>query len=397
MPSQREQRAILERFIIDNTDLEELEGKISRFNIFEVVGMVRQEIKHSNFLQFLLNPSEKHQFGDLFLKKLLIEVINEAEDAPLDGPQYHLASFADAEVRREWCYIDLLVHSPSNDFVCAIENKVDSTEGFNQLQTYQDVIDREFPRCKKLFIYLTKAGNTASLDNWLSLSYGTIADIIEKICEERQSSLSPDIEISLRHYVDLIRRHIMSESDIAELCRKIYKQHRHAIDLIYEHRPDVRSDIEEYLNQLIQEFSESENLELDSIQGKWIRFVPKEWDDLAFQTTCTGEWSKKKRLLMLEFWNEPQSLQLRIVMGPGELDTKEAIYQKLRSLNVPGMRGIKIKPSNYSQVGIIQVLSTSEYEDVDLEELQGNIRNFWLSYLNGDMKVIRNAISQGFS
>ncbi|MEO0536712.1 MAG: PD-(D/E)XK nuclease family protein [Cyanobacteria bacterium P01_A01_bin.123] len=36
------------------------------------MGMVRQEIKHSNFLQFLLNPSEKHQLGDLFLKKLLI-------------------------------------------------------------------------------------------------------------------------------------------------------------------------------------------------------------------------------------------------------------------------------------------------------------------------------------
>jgi hypothetical protein len=84
MTTDKEQRALLENFIIANKDLEELEAKISRFNIFEAVGMVRQEIKHSNFLQFLLNPSEKHQLGDLFLKKLLIEVLQDAEETPVD-------------------------------------------------------------------------------------------------------------------------------------------------------------------------------------------------------------------------------------------------------------------------------------------------------------------------
>ncbi len=47
-------REALEKFVIDNRNLEELEQKISRFNIFEAIGMVRQEIKHSNFIQFLL-------------------------------------------------------------------------------------------------------------------------------------------------------------------------------------------------------------------------------------------------------------------------------------------------------------------------------------------------------
>ncbi|MBE7385837.1 MAG: PD-(D/E)XK nuclease family protein [Leptolyngbya sp. SIO1E4] len=317
MQSRQEQRDSLEKFIVDNPDLEALKAQISRFNIFEAIGMVRQEIKHSNFLQFLLNPAEKHQLGDLFLKKLLIEVLRDAEDTPLDGLDIAVASFTDADVRREWRYIDLLIHSPSNNFVCVIENKVDSTEGYNQLQTYQAVIDREFPHCQKLFIYLTKVGDPASLNNWLSLSHGTIADILDQICQERQGSLSPDVAISLRHYVDLIQRHLMSESDIAELCHKIYKQHRQAIALIYEHRPDMRSDIEAYLSQLIQEFSESSNLELDSIHGRWLRFVPKEWDDLAFQKTC-DRWSPSKRLLMFEFWNDPQSLELHLVIGPGD-------------------------------------------------------------------------------
>ena len=57
---QTRERKILESFVVNNKDLDTLESKVSRFNIFEAVGMVRQEIKHSHFIKFLLDPSEKH-------------------------------------------------------------------------------------------------------------------------------------------------------------------------------------------------------------------------------------------------------------------------------------------------------------------------------------------------
>ena len=117
MTSSQDSRKVLEKFIVNNKDLEELEAKISRFNIFEAIGMVRQEIKHSNFIHFLLNPSEKHQLRDLFLKKLLTSVFLGAEDAPLDPLEIAISNFSDAEVRREWKNIDLLIYSPSNRLV----------------------------------------------------------------------------------------------------------------------------------------------------------------------------------------------------------------------------------------------------------------------------------------
>jgi hypothetical protein len=279
--------------------------------------------------------------------------------------------------------------------VCAIENKVDSVEGYNQLKTYQEVINQEFPHCRKLFVYLTREGDTASLDNRLSLSYGTIADIIEKICQERQDSLSPDIDISMRHYADLVRRHIMSESDIAKLCRKIYKQHRQAIDLIYEHRPDRRADIEEFIEQLIQQSAQSANLEHDSTRGRWIRFVPTEWDELVFQKTCEC-WSSSKRLLMFEFWNDPQSLELRLVIGPGEEKFKQPIYQHLKGLGLQGVKRCQNKASGWTQAYGVRLLTSTDYEDGDLEDLQEKIRTFWLDYVDGDLKVIRQAISKAF-
>lgn len=246
-----------------------------------------------------------------------------------------------------------------------------------------------------MFVFLTKEGSAASRPSWISLDYGTIAEIIETVCNERRSSLTDDIYIAIRHYVDLVRRHIMSESDIAELCRKIYKQHRQAIDLIYEHRPDMRSDVEDYIKQLIQESSQQENLEQDSIDKRWIRVAPKEWDNLVFQKTCSG-WTASHRILLFEFCNEPQNLQLHLVIGPGDMQVKEAIYQKLKTLDIAGIRKCKLKESGWNHVCAVQVFNSSDYEEGDLESLQEKIRAFWLRYIEGDMKVVREAIFNSF-
>ena len=44
----------LERFVVDNPELEQLEDLLAKFNIFEVLKLQRQEIRHSNFLAWLL-------------------------------------------------------------------------------------------------------------------------------------------------------------------------------------------------------------------------------------------------------------------------------------------------------------------------------------------------------
>lgn len=37
-----EKRELLERFVVDNKDLEKLESELAKFNIFEAIGVVRQ-------------------------------------------------------------------------------------------------------------------------------------------------------------------------------------------------------------------------------------------------------------------------------------------------------------------------------------------------------------------
>ena len=156
----QEERELLERFVVDNEDLEKLESELAKFNIFEAIGVVRQELRHSDFLAFLLNPSQNHRLDDVFLKRLLKRVLLEADEvtdlsglrvSPVD---IDIADLEDAEVRREWKNIDILVHSPSNRLVCAIENKIGSKEHSGQLHRYRETVSKEFGNCRAILIYL---------------------------------------------------------------------------------------------------------------------------------------------------------------------------------------------------------------------------------------------------
>jgi len=40
----------LEHFVVNNDELLQLEDRIGRFNIFDALGIVNAEIRHSNFL-----------------------------------------------------------------------------------------------------------------------------------------------------------------------------------------------------------------------------------------------------------------------------------------------------------------------------------------------------------
>ena len=69
----------LEALVVDNPDLERLEALLDQFNIFEAIGAVWQELRHSDFLAFLLDPQQNHGLGDVFLKRLLQKVLVSAE------------------------------------------------------------------------------------------------------------------------------------------------------------------------------------------------------------------------------------------------------------------------------------------------------------------------------
>jgi hypothetical protein len=68
-------------------------------NIFKALGLYRQEIRHSNFLAFLLSPQQNHALKDGFLKRLIQKASDKfAGDPPITPLKIALADFSDATV-----------------------------------------------------------------------------------------------------------------------------------------------------------------------------------------------------------------------------------------------------------------------------------------------------------
>ena len=245
--------ALLESLVVNNRELEKLEALLAQFNIFESLGAVRHELRHSDFLAFLLDPNQNHGLGDEFARRLLQGVLMSAGKqqlsvTPIDLDVWDLSSLV---VQREWQNIDILLLVETRKLAVIIENKIGSVEHSNQLQRYRETVLRQYPDWKLLSLYLTPDGDTPSDGNYTATSYPTICEIVEQLADRRSSTLGADIRTLMTHYTQMLRRHILTESPIAQLCRDIYKKHKAALDLIYEHRPDQQAAVRELLEGLI--------------------------------------------------------------------------------------------------------------------------------------------------
>ena len=275
----------LEAFVVDNEDLERLETLIAEFNIFEAIGAVRQELRHSELLAFLLDPNENHGLGDSFLRRLLQRAVaSEPSRASFSPVDLDVCELDDVEVRREWESIDILIVDPRNKIAVIIENKIDAGEHSGQLRRYWSTTERSFQGYRLLGVYLTPDGEDPSDERYIAADYALIADLVKRFLEARSSTMGPDVKTVLRHYEQMLRRHIVSDSEIAELCRKLYRKHRHALELIYMHRPDPRQGaVRELVDELVHARTDFVG---DDSPKTYLRFLP---DPMGYPQAAAGQ------------------------------------------------------------------------------------------------------------
>ena len=388
----KQDKKMLEDLVLDPL-LEGLEAQIEKFNIFEAVGAVRQESRHSDFLAFLLHPTQNHGLGDTFLKRLLQKAIAYLENNELSITQIDLdiwdlsqAEVLREEVLRERDRIDILVLDQTKQLVVAIENKINSREGAGQLKRYREGVEHIYPNFKKIFLYLTPDGDYPSDRNYLRVDYSLICELIEELANSRASTLGTDVLTLMKHYTEMLRRHIVSESEIAELCRKIYRKHDKALNLIFEHRPDIQAQIREILEDLI---SKNDELVRDHYTKSEISFAVKQWDTVPKLLEANRP---TKRMLIFDFHNEPARLSLQLHICPGPSGIRETIYNiaisNKKTFNKVSGKLTPVWKTIYTN----NFLRPKDYEDVDKEELERKIKDRWDKFVTKDLSAIKEAI-----
>ena len=256
--SNDENELALKEFLLDINCLEELLPWSGKFNLFDVLKASRNEIRHSNVLAWLLDASENHEIGDIFIKNLFRNLVKDNKVYQNDIFRLLLLDFYSFSIYREWNNIDILMLSDDEKIAIAIENKIGSHEHDDQLKRYKDILNQNYSDYKKIFIYLTPEGECPSDTDWDILTYETVVENLEYIRDKVE--LLPDVRLMINNYIDTIRRDIVDDTQLIDICNKIYNKHKKALDLIYAYKIDNKSQIAENIISVLKEFANAGKL-----------------------------------------------------------------------------------------------------------------------------------------
>jgi hypothetical protein len=300
--------------------LEELNGfeknfKIAnRFNIFDAVNMGKQEVHHSRFLAFLLNPAESHGLGSAFLRRVLLATAANSTNSSVSKLSLSVADLSGALVYCERDHIDITVEIPELRLMFAIENKIDALERTDQLKDYRELIEKRYPQCSFMGCFLTPDGYPGADEEWIPLSYASVATELQGIVN--QSPANTPVVTVIQHYIDLIEKKIMASEELISACRRIYTQHRAAFNLIMEHGQVS------VLAEAFQSFqSERPNLAVQAVRQDVAIFVESSWLELpAFQIADTSRWEPT---CPIKYWFQlgDERLRLFLEVGPAKSES----------------------------------------------------------------------------
>lgn len=242
--------------------------KTTGVNVFYAVGMLRQEIKHSAFLAWLLAPNNPHGFGSLFLRKFLERLFvhpnleGDRDSEPrLKTNAEVLAQFSHAKTVNDLedflCAddvtvlterpvdldgrIDIFVESPSAKTLIAIENKVFTTTHDNQLSRYEaEFADRT--DWKRIYVYLTPRGDMPNdfgeyRENWCVFSYETVLSIIREFTKDK---IGRKLKYIMEDYIEMVETEILQKKkELRTLCKQIRREHKDALEILLNYTDNL--------------------------------------------------------------------------------------------------------------------------------------------------------------
>ncbi len=213
----------LKEFLDDIDSLNPIEEFARRVNVFNVLGLEKLETRHSFMLAWLFDPNENHGLGDRVLRGVIQHICGNIE-----------MDYSSFLIEREADHIDLLALSIKEKFLLCIENKIKAPETGDQLVTYKRLLDGKYPEFRKVYVFLSPNGRKSSdPENWVSLCYTDVLNIIEKARTDLQTQTQSDLLI--QSYMEMMTGDYKQETEKSkEICHKVYQKHRKALNMIFD-------------------------------------------------------------------------------------------------------------------------------------------------------------------
>lgn len=320
-------RINLSKFIKD-PNLERLELLLKEPNLFQILKFESAEIRHSNFLAWLLDPMQNHGLGDVFIRRLLKEFFSNDTSSQIDEFTIDTIDLDDIEIQREWEHIDILINA--SKFVVCIENKVWSGEFSTQLSKYREIVNRYYPAKTKLYIYLTPHGIEPQKDEdrkvYTTYSYGDIERHLREIIDLYGQSLPDKIKHYISDYITLLKREIMNEEYSNELAKQIYNKHKEAIEFIIRNKPDRIVDVAPIFEEKVKE----SGWILETQNKGYTRFLTPKLHEIIPRDSKYGWKGNEAFLFEIDCW--PKSISIKAAISPGDSKERDLLIDTISKL-----------------------------------------------------------------
>ena len=375
MSSDQETLDALSNLVVNCPELTEVERLMGKFNLFRVLQFEEGEIRHSNVLAWLLDPKESHGLGDLFLRRFLMLSLNDSEGGrrDLDPVGVDSAEIRNVEVWREWNNIDVTikVQTADENWVVAIENKVNSQQHSDQLSRYRQIVEASFPDDKLLFIFLCKNPEEPEDDAYVEATYDQVHNALSRTFDEKSNSIGDGPKSLIQNYLSLLEEKFMENSRIAELATKIYKSHKLALDVIFDHRPDDRVSIMELLEEKLSEYQGGYKLIPMQTTRSYFRFIIEEWN--TPKNRGGNVWGGVYVLIELPLKN--QNATFKVLCGDAPRDWVQKAWEMSAKPPFEIIKRSKTIPSKY--VSIYSQTSKINIKDIDSDTAHDVANDVW--------------------
>ena len=379
--------------LFDDPDFMDIHRRMSPLNLFEAVGAIRSELRHSNFLAYLLSPNRPHGLGTRPLVAVLRAMLSRlpARDRPVMTLELVAGDLDDTIVYRERGNIDILLVLPSLGLVVAIENKVDAKAADGQLQRYLDYLHREYPDQRRMLVFLTPEGRDPEEGEYFAFDYAELVQCLEDLLEEGEG-IPLETGILIRHYVEMVRRHIVQDEKLRSLAQTLYERHREAFDFIYDCRPEPTS----LLTGLREIVLTVDGLIEDSASTNSFRFVPSTWNShLALIKGDPSKWTRTGRGLLFEcktYSAVPGRVNVALILGPGDPQMRSRVYEK--AMARPDVFSGIVKPMGHTWTTIFSrdLLTNAQAKELSFEARANNVALAWSDFQGNQLPLLIQTI-----
>jgi hypothetical protein len=240
-----------------------------------------------------------------------------------------------------------------------------------------------------LLLFLSIDGDDPSNESYLPISYSLIHDLLVEMLARRRASLAQDVAVTIEHYIQMLRRHYVSDSDLAKLAEQLYQKHKLAFDYVFEQIPDVRMELQDRIEAYV---TTQPNVVLDNSNKSHVRFIDRSWDDITGLRACTG-WTGTGRMLLVEVLNFVGRVRIAVVIGPGPGSTRQAVYDAFRGNAELNARPAPLAPS-FARLWSSTLLKYDEEASPD--EIMSRLKPKLDSFLQGTFPVVSTIVRQAF-